>query len=99
MLKIYKSIEGTTARYALEGRLDTLSSPELQQELSSDLNGITDLVFDFAKLKYISSAGMRVLLYALQIMGGKGTLKLINVSPVLQEILKKVGFDEILTIE
>ena len=67
MLNITKKSEGTTLEVALEGRLDTTTAPQLEAELKSDLPGVTNLVMDFEKLEYISSAGLRVLLSAQKI--------------------------------
>ena len=68
MLNIKKTIENNKAIYALEGRLDTVTSPDLEKELKDTLTEITELVFDFKGLEYISSAGLRVLLSAQKTM-------------------------------
>ena len=60
-MNIEKKLEGTTLTIALEGRLDTTTSPDLEEALAASLDGVTALVFDFAKLDYLSSAGLRVL--------------------------------------
>ena len=64
---------GTELTIVLEGRLDTTTSPELEKALTESLDGITELCFDFEKLEYISSAGLRVLLAAQKIMNEQGT--------------------------
>lgn len=48
----------------LEEHLDTTTASELETELKASLENVDDLVFDFAQLKYILSAGIRVLLEA-----------------------------------
>ena len=53
---------------AVEGRLDTLTSPELEEKIKPELDSLKKLIFDFAGLEYISSAGLRVLLMAAQAM-------------------------------
>ena len=53
---------------SLEGRLDTVTAPSLEAELKANLDGIQELVLDFQKLEYISSAGLRVLLMAQKTM-------------------------------
>ena len=63
-MKITKKQDGSALVVALEGRLDTTTAPELEAELKGSLDGITDLTLDMAKLDYISSAGLRVLLAA-----------------------------------
>ena len=81
------------------GRLDTLSSPELEATVDTELDGVTELTLDLASLDYISSAGLRVLLRAQKKKDTCGTMKLINVSPIIMEIFEITGFNEILTVE
>ena len=99
MLNITKKSEGTTLEVALEGRLDTTTAPQLEAELKSDLPGVTNLIMDFEKLEYISSAGLRVLLSAQKIMNKQGEMQLIHVSDVINEIFEVTGFSDILNIE
>ena len=99
MLKIDKHIENGKACFALEGRLDTTTSPQLEGELNSALAGITELVIDMEKLDYISSAGLRVLLSAHKTMSRQGSMKVIHVNELVQEVFDITGFTDILTIE
>ena len=98
MLNITKTIENEKACYALEGRLDTLTAPDFEKELSGALAGIKDLVMDFEKLEYISSAGLRVLLSAQKKMARQGEMKIIHVNETVMEIFEVTGFVDILTI-
>ena len=99
MLNITKTLEDNNLTVALEGRLDTTTAPELEAELKSVLEGVTSLVFDFEKLEYISSAGLRVFLKAQKQMNRQGSMKLIHVCPDIMEIFDVTGFTDILTIE
>ena len=99
MLNIEKAFDGSKLRVTLDGRLDTLSSPNLERELESVIHDVTELVFDLEKLRYLSSAGLRVLLDAAQIMEEQGEMKVVNVSDSVMSIFSVTGFDEILTIE
>ncbi len=99
MLNITKTTEDGKAEYALEGRLDTVTAPELESELKESLSAVTDLTFDFEKLDYISSAGLRVLLAAQKMMSKQGSMKLVKVNETIMEILEVTGFTDILTIE
>lgn len=83
----------------MEGRLDTTTAPNLEKELKSSLDDVTELIMDFEKLEYISSAGLRVLLSAQKTMNKQGEMKLIHVSDTIMEIFKVTGFSDILTIE
>ena len=83
---------------ALEGRLDTLSSPELEEQLGPALEDTERLIFDLEGLKYISSAGLRVLLSAQKEMNEKGEMTVTNVSPEVMEVFEITGFTDFLTI-
>ena len=98
-MEIIKEQNGQELKIALEGKLDTTSAPQLDSELSSSLEGITELILDFEKLKYISSAGLRVILSAQKTMNKQGSMKLINVNEMIEEIFDMTGFLDILTIE
>ena len=99
MLNIEKQINGDEATVILEGRLDTTTAPQLENELKSFMESVTSLVFDFEKLEYISSAGLRVLLTEQKFMSKKGSMKLIHVREDVNEIFDVTGFSDILTIE
>lgn len=99
MLNTVKNIEGSKARIALEGRLDTLSSPALERELEPLLAQLTELELDLEKLEYVSSAGLRVLLAAAQAMDEQGSMRVTHVSDDVMDIFRVTGFDDILTIE
>ncbi len=98
-MTITKKMEGTTLVIALEGRLDTMTSPQLEAELKESLDGAESLTMDMSNLDYISSAGLRVLLTAHKAMSSKGGLKLTNVNEIVREVLDVTSFSDILTIE
>ena len=97
-MTITKKQEGSSLTIALEGRLDTTTAPELEAELKTSLDGVTELTFDLAQLSYISSAGLRVLLSAQKTMNKQGDMKIMNVCPEIMEIFEVTGFIDILTI-
>ncbi len=99
MMQIVKQKEGSNLTISLEGRLDTTTSPQLEEELKQSLDGITALVFDLAKLEYISSAGLRVLLSAQKVMNKQGEMKVTGANDELKEIFEVTGFVDILNIE
>lgn len=92
--------EGTTTVLAVEGRIDTNTSPELQDALLKAFQTSRDVTVDFADVPYISSAGLRALLIGQKTAASKGALmELINVSASVYSILESVGFAKILTIK
>ena len=83
----------------LEGRLDTNTSPELEEYLE-ELNSINNLTLDFEKLNYISSAGLRlILIFQKTMKNSNGTMVIKNVKEKIKEIFDITGFTGILTIE
>ena len=97
-MDIIKNTDGSTLNVALIGRLDTITAPSLDKELKDSLNGITTLAFDFSKLEYISSAGLRVLLSAQKLMNKQGSMTISSVNDDIMEIFEITGFSDILTI-
>ena len=95
-LKIEKKNAETLA---LEGRLDTLTAPELEAEISAMFPTVQTLTLDMEKLDYISSAGLRVILKTQKALTQKAGLKLINVSDDVREVFEITGFSDFLTIE
>ena len=84
---------------ALSGRLDTMTAPQLEDELKNSLDGINELVIDLAALDYISSAGLRVLLSVYKKMRGKGSMKITNANELVQEVFEVTGVSSFLPIE
>ena len=97
-MTIAKQTTGDTLTVALDGRLDTITSPDLEQALT-DLAGVKHLVLDFSKISYISSAGLRVLLALQKRMGVQGDMVVRHVDKMVMEVLEMSGFVDILTIE
>ena len=98
-MNILKNKDGTNLTVALEGRLDTTTAPQLETELATALNDITELVFDMSKLDYISSAGLRVLLSAQKKMNRQGNMVVKHANADIMEIFDVTGFSDILTLE
>jgi anti-sigma B factor antagonist len=98
-MEIIKTQTDNTLMLALVGRLDTTTAPQLEAELKSSLGNATSLVFDFEKLEYISSAGLRVLLAAQKVMNKQGKMSIRNVNETVAEVFEVTGFSDILTVE
>ena len=98
-MTINKTKEDAKLTVALEGRLDTVTAPQLEGELRSAVDGVTELVFDLDALDYVSSAGLRVLLATQKVMNKQGEMVIRNVKPEIMEIFEVTGFVNILNIE
>ncbi len=98
-MNIVKNQNGNVLTVSLEGRLDTTTSPQLENELRTALDGIEELNLNLEKLDYISSAGLRVLLSAQKLMNRQGHMAVRGVKPEIMEIFEVTGFVDILNIE
>ncbi len=97
-MTVTKQQDGTNLTVFIEGKLDAVTSPELEKELS-DLSGVENLVFDLKDMLYTSSAGLRVLLNAQKVMDDQGEMVIRNANEDVMDIFKETGFDKILDIE
>ncbi|MCR4632625.1 MAG: STAS domain-containing protein [Erysipelotrichaceae bacterium] len=99
-MEISETLKDNVCKLSLEGRLDTMTAPELDAKLSEVIGKeISELTLDFRGLEYISSAGLRVLLRGQKMMNGKGTMVITNVKDELMEIFEMTGFNDILNIQ
>lgn len=98
-MNIVKTTEGSAVNLALEGRLDTITAPQLESEIKRPLDGISLLIMDFEKLEYLSSAGLRVILAAQKLMNKQGKMVIRHVNDTIMEVFEVTGFVDILTIE
>ena len=87
-----------TLYLALIGRVDSTNAAAVEQEMNDCIkaNEHTELVLDADKLEYISSAGLRIIL---RLLKSNPTLKMINASSEVYDILDMTGFAEMMTVE
>ena len=81
------------------GRIDTATAPELQTVVDENISGVTDLTFDLQKLKYLSSAGLRVLMSTQKIMNKQGKMRLVHVNEDVMDVLDMTGLTDVFEIE
>ena len=94
------TLDGTTLTVAIEGRIDTQTAPELDEELQKTLEGVKDLILDFTEVSYISSAGLRAVIGAQNKMDAAGgTMVLRGCNKNILGVFKVTGFDTFLTFE
>ncbi len=99
-MKINKTNNENQIIYSLDGRLDTTSSPELQDVLLPSIDGSANIVLDFKELVYISSAGLRVLLAAQKLVNKQSVSMIIkNVCSEIMDVFDMTGFTDVLLIE
>ncbi len=101
MLKIDVKKEEKDLTVVLEGRLDTTAAPEAEEALRRELPDCESLTVDMENLEYISSAGLRVLMFAKRELKKQGCdkMKLIHVNEIIMEIFEITGFSDIFEIE
>jgi len=99
-LSVVKRQENEKLTVITAGKIDTSNSSDFDAEIKSSLEGIMELVLDFGELKYISSSGLRSLLSLTKIMAAKGgKMTIINPTPMVSEVFRVTGFDNVLNIE
>ena len=99
-MNITKDYNGKELTLYVEGRIDTITSQELDNEIHNELNNFDSLIIDCTDLEYISSAGLRVLIATQKILKAENIPLIIkNVSAPVNEIFRMSGFDKILRIE
>lgn len=90
----------STITISVEGRIETNTSPKLQESILKAFQKGDNVVIDFEKCAYLSSAGLRALLIGQKTANSKGgTMKLIHVPELLMNVFKMSGFLKILIIE
>ena len=94
--EVEASFEDGTFSAAVQGRMDTLTAPELLQKFQELPDKAAAIEIDAANMTYVSSAGLRVLLMMYKSLEDKSRFKLLNVNDEVKEILEVTGFDQFL---
>lgn len=99
-MKITKIYDEKDLTVAVDDRIDTITSQELEKSLNDEIDNVTSLTFDFTNLEYISSAGLRVLIATQKKLKQKNVpMTITNVNDIINEIFRMSGFDKILEIK
>ena len=98
-MEIIKTKKESKLVVTLKGQLDSTTSKELETSLKDEIGAVKDIEFDFKKLDYISSAGLRLLLSYSKALGGKVHIVVKNSNDVLKEIFKVTSFATFATIQ
>lgn len=98
-MNIEKTLENGVLTLAFEGRLDSTTAPQFGEIVANEMEGVKTLILDLGFLEYISSAGLRVILTAQNLMDKQGEMKVIRANETIMEIFDITGFVDLLTIE
>lgn len=99
-MNIEKNYNEKELTLSVEGRIDTITSQDLDKEINAEIGNFDSLIMDFADLEYISSAGLRVLIATQKKLKPDNIPFIIrNVNDLVNEIFRMSGFDKILKIE
>lgn len=98
-MNIQKNLDNAVLTLTLQGRLDAITAPLLSEVVENELTGVKKLILDFGFVEYVSSAGLRVILTAQDIMDEQGEMKVIRVNETVMEIFDITGLVDLLTIE
>ncbi len=99
-MKVSKNYNNKELTMTVEGRVDTITSKDLDKEINAELGNFDSLIMDFTDLEYISSAGLRVLITTQKKLKADNIPFVIkNVNDAVNEIFRMSGFNKILKIE
>ena len=101
MLNINKARQNGVMIFELEGRLDTVSAPMLQDAVDEEIGDAAAVVFDFKKLEYLSSSGLRILLTTQQIMEDtdRPDVTVQGANADIRGVFAVTGFDNVLNVK
>ena len=98
-LNINKVDENGTLTIAVEGSIDTLTASDFESKVLQALEGVKKLILDFAKVEYVSSAGLRTIILLNEKMEEKDGMTIKNINEEVKDVFEMTGFDELLTLE
>ncbi|MBE5923460.1 MAG: STAS domain-containing protein [Lachnospiraceae bacterium] len=88
-----------TLNVKLFGRLDTNNSTKFENAIMGEMTGVSEVVFDFGELNYISSAGLRVLVLTDQTLKEGNGIKIINLKEELRDVFEVTGLIDLFEFE
>ena len=98
-MEIIKERDGSALTAKLIGRLDAVTAMQLDKDFATTLKDVSTLTLDLAKLDYVASAGLRILLKTQKKMDRQGSMVIVNVQDSVREVLDMTGFSSVLTIK
>lgn len=97
-MNIKQKKENKQLTVSVSGRIDTVTAPQFYEFIKNGLEGVEELILDLSEVEYVSSAGLRVILFAQKMMNSQGSMKVTNVNSDIMETFELTGFTDILTI-
>ena len=99
-MDIKTTVEGTSATFAVEGKLTVQTAPDLEAAIDAAPVEAADLAIDLTEVDYVSSAGLRVFVAAQKLaMKRGGTFRLLHPREDVMEVLEMTGLSEVLDVE
>ena len=99
-MEIKSTKENGVLTIALSGKLDTVTSKELDVVIKKELDSqVTIVIFDAKELEYISSAGLREIMFVKKTLGKKEAVIVKNINNVVREIFRVTGIEKVITLE
>ena len=94
--EVKSSVKDGVFEAFIQGRMDTITAPELLKRFQEAGQGLTSIHIDVSRMAYVSSAGLRVLLMMYKSLKDKSRFELTGVNAEVREILEMTGFDQFL---
>ena len=98
-MKVTSSKNGSTCTLTVEGKIDMINAPELEEAVKSNLPKCDKMIFDFTNADYITSAGLRVLVYAQRELMKKGGVEITGVNDSIKNVFTVTGIYKVLKIK
>ena len=98
-MKVKSSKNGSACTLTVEGKIDTMTAPELDEAVKSNLPKCDKMIFDFTNVEYITSAGLRVLVYAQRELMKKGGVTVTGVNESIKKVFTVTGMYKVLKIK
>ena len=98
-MKATSSKKGSTCTLTVEGKIDTMTAPELEEAVKSNLPRCDNMIFYFSNTDYITSAGLRVLVYAQRELMKKGGVEITGVNDSIKNVFTVTGMYKVLKIK
>ncbi|MCQ2122059.1 MAG: STAS domain-containing protein [Fibrobacter sp.] len=98
MMEVLKKNENGKLLVQIIGEMDAITAPKVEEAIGS-LEGVSELVLDLAQVPYLSSAGIRAILTTRMRFGKNDKFSIVNIQPMVKEILDMTGTSKILGLK